>query len=42
MKKFTIESMIVSGFITALVLLLLAGGQMYRSFKANRGTSHTA
>ncbi|MHB8120793.1 MAG: ATP-binding protein [Desulfuromonadaceae bacterium] len=39
MKKLTLESIIVGGFIAALVLLLLAGGQMYRSLKAYMNTS---
>jgi signal transduction histidine kinase/DNA-binding response OmpR family regulator/CHASE3 domain sensor protein len=40
MKKFTIESRLVGGFSAALVLLLLAGGQMYRSLQEYQSTSH--
>jgi signal transduction histidine kinase len=39
MKKFTVEATIVSGFAAALILLLLAGGQMYRSLTEYRETS---
>jgi signal transduction histidine kinase/CheY-like chemotaxis protein len=39
MKKLTIESKIVVGFTAVLLLLLLAGGQMYRSIVEYRDTS---
>jgi signal transduction histidine kinase/CHASE3 domain sensor protein len=45
MKKFTIESKILGGFIAALLLLLLAGGQIFRSFNeymnASNSVAHT-
>ena len=40
MKKFTIEYRLVGGFTIALVMLLLAGGQMYRSLHEYMETSH--
>ena len=39
MKKLTIETKIVGGFCAALLLMLLAGGQMYRSIIEYRDTS---
>ncbi len=39
MKKFTAEYKLVGGFVGALLLLLLAGGQMYRSLQEYRETS---
>jgi signal transduction histidine kinase len=36
MKKITVESKIVGGFVIALALLLLAGGQIYRSFNTRQ------
>jgi signal transduction histidine kinase len=39
MKKLNVEATIVSSFAAALVLLLLAGGQMYRSLMEYRETS---
>ncbi|WP_114969618.1 response regulator [Rhodoferax ferrireducens] len=39
MKKLTIESRLIGGFAIALVLLLLAGGQMYRSLQEYKNTS---
>jgi len=40
MKKFTVESGIVGGFVIAMALLLLADGQMYRACKEYIDTSH--
>jgi signal transduction histidine kinase/CHASE3 domain sensor protein/CheY-like chemotaxis protein len=39
MKKLSVESTIVLGFATALIILLLAGGEMYRSIQEYRDTS---
>jgi signal transduction histidine kinase/CHASE3 domain sensor protein len=39
MKKFTLETRVVTGFAATLVLLLLAGGQLYRSLMEYRDTS---
>ncbi len=39
MKRISIETKIVGGFAAALVLLLLAGGQMYRSLMEYQSTS---
>ena len=39
MKKPTIESQLISGFTFAMALLLLAGGQMYRSLQGSMETS---
>ena len=39
MKKFSVESKIVVGFVTAVVVLLLAGGQLYRTLNEYRDTS---
>ena len=39
MKRLTIEYRIIGGFAAALVLLLLAGGQMYRSLREYMDTS---
>ncbi len=39
MKKLSVESIIVISFISAMVLLLLAGGQMYRSIMEYRNSS---
>jgi signal transduction histidine kinase/CHASE3 domain sensor protein len=40
MKKLSIEYRLVIGFTVALMLLLLAGGQMYRSLQEYMETSH--
>jgi len=40
MKKLSIEYRLVIGFAAALLLLLLAGGQMYRSLQEYMDTSH--
>jgi signal transduction histidine kinase/CHASE3 domain sensor protein/CheY-like chemotaxis protein len=39
MKKLSVESTIVIGFATAIILMLLAGGQMYRSLLEYKNTS---
>ncbi|WP_296449382.1 CHASE3 domain-containing protein, partial [Rhodoferax sp. UBA5149] len=39
MKKFSIESRLAAGFAAALLLLLLAGAQMYRSLRDYKETS---